>query len=157
MKRVSVGLAIVISLFGCGRGERDAENRAGGDAEKTAEVRPVPVNETGCLTARGDQFVLTNLERGEGATTEAFQLIGNEADLRQHVGKQVRVSGEAEAPKVAVVQESTPPPADSRPQGTTGGADPKVTTQAQTRMEIRKLNVTSVQPTGEACAAETKQ
>jgi hypothetical protein len=156
MKRVSVGLmAVVVGLFGSGRADRDAENTAGND-DRTAEVRPVPVNETGCLTARGDQFVLTDLERGEGATTETFQLVGNEAELRQHVGKQVRVNGEAEAPKVAVVQESTPPPSDSRPQGTTGSTDPKVTSQVQTRMEVRKLTVTSVEPTGANCAEEGK-
>jgi hypothetical protein len=159
MKRVSVGLfAIALSVVGCGRADRDAENTAGSDANKTAESRPVPVSETGCLTARGDQFVLTDLERGAGQpATETFQLIGNESDLRPHVGKQVRVSGEAEAPKVAVVQESTPPPAsDSKPQGTSGGAEPKVTTQAQTRVEIRKLTVSSVEQTGASCAAEAK-
>jgi hypothetical protein len=158
MNRVSAGLlAIVVGLFGCGRADRDAENTAGSDAEKTAEVRPSPVTETGCLNARGEQFVLTDLERGEGPTTETFRLVGNEEELRQHVGKQVRITGEAEAPKVAVVQESTPPASDAKPRGTTGTADPKVATQSETRMEVRKLTVTSVQPTGEACAAETRE
>jgi hypothetical protein len=157
MKQASVAgvLAICLGLCGCGRADRDR-----GDADKagdkTAEVRPAVVTQTGCLTARGDQFVLTDLERGEGeATTETFQLIGNHEELRQHVGKQVRVSGEAEAPKVAVVQESTPPSPKTAPEGTSGRAEPKVTTQAETRVETRKLTVTSVQPTGASCAAET--
>jgi hypothetical protein len=153
MKRASVvGMFVVcMGVFGCGG---DRGRTAGETGDKTAEVRPAVVTETGCLTARGDQFVLTDLERGEGeATTETYQLIGNHDELRRHVGEQVRVNGEAEAPKVAVVQESTPP-ANATPQGTSGGAEPKVNTQAQTRVETRKLTVTSVEATGASCAAE---
>jgi hypothetical protein len=154
MKRASVLgiLAMCIGVVGCG-GDRDRDNT--GD-DKTAEVRPIAVTEMGCLTARGDQFVLTDLERGEGeATTDTFQLVGNNDELRRHVGQQVRVTGEAEAPRVAVIQESTPAPADARPQGTAGSSDPKVSTQSETRVETRKLTVSSVQPTGASCAAET--
>ena len=161
MKRASVGaLGLCLCLAGCGGADRDRENAGDRAGEKTAEVRPTVVTETGCLTARGDQFVLTDLQRGEGQpTTEAFQLIGDGEQLRQHVGKQVRVNGEAEAPKVAVVQESSPAPAEPAPQGTAGGAKPeaKVDTQTQTRVEVRKLTVSSVEPTGASCAAETKE
>jgi hypothetical protein len=149
-------------LAACGG---DRRNDQTGERE-TAETRPVGVSETGCLTARGDQFVLTDLKRAGGttATTETFQLIGMDEVLRQHVGKQVRVAGEAEGSQVAVVTESTPGSDASRPAGTTGGAkptgsadpaDPKVTTDTQTRMEVRKLRVGSVEPTGESCAEET--
>lgn len=157
MIRASIAaVAAAAALVGCGdRGDRRGDtNRA---EEKTAEVRPTTVTETGCLTARGDRFVLTDLERGAGeATTETFQLTGSEEQLRPHVGKQVRVNGEAEAPKVAVVQESTPAPAEPRAEGTAGGAEPKVRTQAETRMEVRTLKVSTVEPTGASCAAETK-
>jgi hypothetical protein len=148
MMRTVLGiLAICLGFVACGGNRED---------DKTAEVRPAAVTEMGCLTARGDQFVLTDLERGEGeATTETFQLVGNDDELRQHVGKQVRVTGEADPPRVAVVQESTPPQPEARPQGTTGAADPKVRTQSETRVEARKLKVSSVQPTGASCAAET--
>jgi hypothetical protein len=158
MKRARVlGIVAMCTIVVACGGNRDRDDaNAPGDG-KTAEVRPATVTQMGCLTARGDQFVLTDLERGEGeATTETFQLIGSDDELRQHVGKQVRVIGEAEASRVAVVQESTPPPAtDAKPQGTTGGADPKVSTQSETRVETRKLTVSSVQPTGASCAAET--
>jgi hypothetical protein len=95
--------------------------------------RPMAITETGCLTAQGDRFVLTALESaaaagtakpepgaagsqkpGQGAaesrsadaqpTTESYQLIGNEDELRPLVGKQVRVSGEADPPKVAAAE-----------------------------------------------------
>ena len=162
MNRATMGaLAVCIALFACGRGDRDSGNTGDGTAAESAEVRPTVVSETGCLTARGDQFVLTDLESAQGeATTETYQLIGSEEQLRPHVGQQVQVTGEAEAPNVAMVQESTPPPADGKPQGTTGSdnrdAAPKVSTQAQTRMEVRKLTVTSVQATGASCAAEAE-
>ena len=157
MTRATIGvLAICVGLVGCRGANRDETGANKPEEEKTAEVRPAIVTETGCLTARGDQFVLTDLERGEGqATTETFQLIGSDDQLRSHVGKQVRVNGEAEAPKVAVVQQSTPPAPQPTAQGTAGGAEPKVSTQEQTRVEVRKLKVASVEPTGESCAAET--
>ena len=154
MKRITIGvMAVCLGLIGCGRTDRDhAGDRPGSDYLDGA--RPLPVTETGCLTARGDQFVLTNLERGAGeATTETFQLVGNQEQFRPHVGMQVRVTGEAEPPKVAVVQESTPQPESARPQGTSG-PDPNVSTQAQTRVEVRKLTVATVEGTGASCAAE---
>jgi hypothetical protein len=152
MKRAVFGiLAMCVGFAACGR---DRTGVPGDD--KAAEVRPVAVTETGCLTARGDQFVLTDLERGEGeATTDTFQLVGKDEELRPHVGKQVRVTGDADAPRVAVVQESTPPRQNASPQGTTGTADPKVSTQSETRVETRELKVSSVVPTGSSCAAET--
>ena len=156
MKRASVLgiLTMCLGVVGCG-GNRDRDNTGATGDDKTAEVRPIAVTEMGCLTARGEQFVLTDLERGEGeATTDTFQLVGDNDELRQHIGKQVRVTGEAEAPRVAVIQESTPP-ADARPQGTAGSSDPRVSTQSETRVETRKLTVSSVQPTGASCAAET--
>jgi len=165
MKRASVvGLfALCVGFAGCGFGEHDGKKDSNAADTKTAESRPAPVSETGCLTAKGDQFVLTDLERGEGsASTETFQLVGNDDELRKHVGKQVRITGEAEAPKVAVVSESTPPAApqgSAKPEATatTGAAQPKVSTETETRMEVRKLTVSSVQPTGASCAAETNQ
>jgi hypothetical protein len=157
MKRASMGvLALCLGIAGCGGGDRNEEGRDSAGSGGT-DVSPVPVTETGCLTARGGQFVLTDLDRGASdPTTETYQLIGNEEELRQHVGKQVRVNGEAEPPKVATVQESTPTPPDSAARGTTGMGEtgPKVSTQAETRLEVRKLTVSSVQPTGESCAAE---
>jgi hypothetical protein len=134
----------------------------GGDRQETRDARQsdedVSVLQTGCLTAKGDQFVLTDLEADGGtAATETFQLIGNEDELRQHVGKQVRVGGKAEPAEVAEVRESTPPPSDKQqPTGTAGSADPSVSTETRTRVEVRKLTVSLVEPTGATCAAEVR-
>jgi hypothetical protein len=164
----------------CGGGKDETEI-----AERDPEVsgrgdnRPVPVTETGCLTAAGDRFVLTSLQGGAAggaqgqaqqgsgtptaqrgqSTTESYQLIGDEEQLRPHVGKQVRVSGEADAPKVAEVRESTPPTDAGGATGTAGQAEPakpgepQVATSTQTRLEVTQLRVQSITPTGEACTA----
>jgi hypothetical protein len=119
--------------------------------------REIGVLQTGCLTQSGDQFVLTDLERREGgAATETFQLIGNEKQLRELVGQQVRVSGQAEPADVAVMKESTPPPSEPAPAGTTGGSDPKVSSETETRVEARRLTVSAIEATGSSCAAEIK-
>jgi hypothetical protein len=86
-------------------------------------------------------------------------LIGDEEQLRPHVGKQVRVSGEAEPAKVAEVRESTPPSDASGATGTAGQAEPakpgepSVATATQTRLEVTQLRVQTITATGEACTA----
>jgi hypothetical protein len=139
--------------------------------------RPAAITQTGCLTAQGDRFVLTALESAapagtakpeQGAqsptasaqsTTESYQLIGNDDELRPLVGKQVRVSGEADAPKVAEVRESTPPSAATGATGTAGQVEPakpgepKVATSTETRLEVTQLRVQTIAATGEACMA----
>ena len=182
MKRASAAGVFALCLgltVACGGNKEEAEI-----AEREPEVsgrgedRPVPITETGCLTAAGDRFVLTALERGAAgaqaqqgggaanptaapgqSTTESYQLIGDEEQLRQHVGKQVRVTGEAEPAKVAEVRESTPPSAASGATGTAGQAEPakpgepSVATATQTRLEVTQLRVQTITATGEACTA----
>ena len=154
MKRASVSALCALGLV--------VSAACGGDRQEARDARQsdedVPVTEVGCLTAKGDQFVLTDLEAGGGASaTEAFQLIGDQDELRRHVGKQVRVSGQAEPAQVAVVRESTPPAPEQQPTGTAGSTDPSVTTETQTRMEVRKLTLGTVEPTGATCAEEIRK
>ena len=63
------------------------------------------VTEVGCVTATGDRFVLTSLESGEMPATELYQLVGTNDELRQHVGREVLVTGEAQPAAVAEVRE----------------------------------------------------
>ncbi len=185
MKRASIAGVFALSLgltVACGGGKDETEIAERDPA--VADGRPAAITETGCLTSQGDRFVLTALESAaaggaakpaEGAkpeqgaptgtaaaqpTTASYQLIGNEDELRQLVGKQVRVSGEADPPKVAEVRESTPPTAaGSGATGTAGQAEPakpgepQVATSTQTRLEVTQLRVQSITATGEACTA----
>jgi hypothetical protein len=134
---------------------------------RNADEAKSEIEVTGCLTGANDQFVLTELDRAETGTTiaspatETYTLIGEAAALRPHIGKQVRVSGMAETPDVAIVRESSPAAASQPGVGTSGstapqpdpnaGARPKVSTEQQTRLEVSSLRVRSVTPTGGAC------
>lgn len=123
-----------------------------------------PVMVTGCLTGSGDRFVLTELERSNTGTTiaapatETYQLVGREADLRQHVGQQVTVTGRADTAQVAIVHESSPAAAAAT--GTSGsqgaepsgqGSTPRVSADSETRVEVANLKVVSVRSSGESC------
>ena len=161
------------------------------------EPRTVPINEEGCVTASGNEFILTDLHPGEPnkelkhllpeaprarPTTEAYLLTGDEERLRSLAGRQVRVAGVVDPLQVAELRSLSPlvaaaPPPDSsgndsaaagepaagstKPDATatsgTGqeGVTPKVATQHQLRMEIHRLRVRSIEPTGDACGAMT--
>jgi hypothetical protein len=70
--------------------------------------------------------------------------------LRNLVGKEVRVTGEAQPTQSAETREVTPP----APTATAGEtAEPKVSTVEDTKLDVHKMTVASVAPTGDACAA----
>ena len=168
MSRINVLGALVLSAslgIGCGGGDRDDLER---DEARSAEVDidiadTAPVEETGCLTASGDRFVLTALESGGATTTELYQLVGQEDELRKHVGKSVRVTGDAEPAQVAELRENS----TAAPVATSGDAgkgqqnqaagQPQVQTQSQTRLETRQMRVGTVTATGDDCSAGTNQ
>jgi hypothetical protein len=174
MTRASVAGVFVLSLglvVGCGGGDKEANrDRASGaaDEQSASAGRPAPITQTGCLSSRDGQYVLTDLEPAAESSsgqpaTEAYQLVGNDEELRQHVGKQVRVAGEAEPSQVAEVRESTPPSqpgqqatgtAGERPPAAPQPGQPQVSTSTETRLEVARLRVQSVTPTGQSCAAE---
>ena len=143
-----VGVLCVSLSIACG-GRSNAEDDDPNDdidIEKTSTVE-----ETGCLTGSGDRFVLTALER-ETAETEMYQLVGDNAELRKHVGREVRITGDAEPARVAELRES------ATSTGTAGSSErpqAQVTTQAQTRLETRQLRVATVAPTGNECPTST--
>jgi hypothetical protein len=124
--------------------------------ETRGGARPAPVNVTGCLTAAGDRFVLTQLRESD-STTDAYQLVNADDQLRSLVGQQVRIGGEAEAPKVAVVREhEVGVAANGQATGTsgTGDAEPNIRTQETAKIATRRMSVLSVTPTGDRCAAQ---
>jgi hypothetical protein len=155
---VCVGLAVA-----CGGNNRETTaeqesttattNRSLESDEPTG--RPVALSVTGCLTAADGRFALTELSGDRQPTTETYQLTNADEQLRPHVGKQVRVNGEAEPARVAEVRESTP----TTPAGTAGQQtatnQPAVSTETRTRLETRTVSVTSVTPTGQDCPAGT--
>jgi len=111
------------------------------------------VTVTGCLTASGDQFVLTRLDK-DSNSTEIYQLTNANDQLRNLVGKEVRVTGEAHTPQAAEVREITPP----APAATSGesAAHPQVSTVETTKVQTTTLTVATAAPIGDSCASGSR-
>lgn len=124
---------------------------------------------TGCLTEAGGRFVLTQLEQAPdgqrrrtagtesaagGPTTETYELIDLEDELRAHVGKQVTVYGQADETRVAELRGLDPPAGATGTAGRQSGRPrAQVDTESRTRVEMRRLRILSVTPAGGLCAA----
>jgi hypothetical protein len=147
------GLCLGLAV-GCGGG---TDNRPADEARDDDDIDiadTTTVVETGCLTAAGDRFVLTALEKGGAVQTELYQLVGSGDELRKHVGREVSVTGVAEPAQVAELRDSSP----ATPTGTAGadGNRPQVQTQTQTRLETRRMRVATVTATGDDCAEDRR-
>jgi len=91
--------------------------------------------------------VLTSLDK-ESSKTVVYQLVNADAQLRNLVGKEVRVTGEAEATQSTETRAVTPP----APAATAGTSnDAKVSTVEDTKLDMRKLTVASATATGDTC------
>lgn len=163
--KVLIGALCLSLSAACGDRQRGAPASADQAARDVFDRENVTIIVTGCLTASGDRFVLTELEPPKGAqppgetttelgapavpTTETYELAGLEDELRPHLGKQVRVVGRAEPSEIADIREITP----STPAGTSGRQDDgaSVRSEAHTRVQMQKVRVSSVTPTGGLC------
>ena len=159
MKQVSavgVGVLCAAIAVGCERGRSDdAELDAQPVAAGQVELDDDPISVTGCLTAEGDRFMLTRLNEDAPpvATTEVYQLDGDNDELRQHVGKMVQVFGDAPPPNVAQLAEQTSP----SPAGTAGGSSAQVSVRETTRFETRELDVISLTATDQPCPSGARR
>ena len=125
---------------------------------------------TGCLTSAADRgaFVVTAdrnaltsgaLHAGSGDTpTYTYELTGNTADLSQHVGRQVEVTGRLDEDREDEVkvdkEEKTELP---RVQSGDEKVTPAIETQTEMNINVRRLQVSSVKQTGAACSANQNQ
>jgi hypothetical protein len=139
----AVGLAAVLTAA-C-----DQTKSEEGTLESRPEVgeedgRPRVITASGCVTASGERFVLTDLKGQDGsALTETYRLVGDDEDIRPHVGKMVQVTGASEPEQIVDVRQST---------GSVGtGGAAQVDTTETTRIEVTDLTVRSIAPTGEPC------
>jgi hypothetical protein len=164
-RTLGAAVACAALLTACSGGTRTpgekTGNATGNNPLLNSDNRPEPVTATGCLTASGGRFVVTELDTTTAVpTTTTYNLSGgNEGELRQQVDREVRVAGEADPPKVADVR-NAPTPAV----GTTGAdagqdvrprTEPRVRTQESMRFSVRDLKVLSVTPTGNPCPSAT--
>ena len=146
---MGVLLAGVMALGGtaCSKGKKEvaAETQVSGDVR----TPNAPMTVTGCLRAgeASDTYVLTQDASATGtADTANYQLVGvSGVNLRDHIGERVQVSGVL-ASQQEVASRSAPSQQE-KATGTTGTP----TVQTQTQVDIRTLQVNSVNPQGGKC------
>lgn len=157
MRRTTCLTALVTMLaMGAACARDDGPTQA--DAEGRAQGEEVTI--TGCLTGAPDRaaFVVTAdrstlasgaLHAGSGETpTYTYELVGG-TDLAAHVGQQVQVTG-----RLADRRDEVDIERDSETKQAPGaGATPAVETNEEIEIVVRRLNVTSVTPTGNVCSA----
>ena len=154
MKRtilMSICAGAVVLSVGCGR--RNAQDDKKNILDLATHPAPAgaiaPVEVVGCLSASGNRFVVSHIDKDDSKTV-AYQLVNADDQLRPLIGREVRVSGEAQATQKAETRAVTPP----QPAATSGKSEPeaKVTTVEETKLDMQKLAVASVSPTGDPCA-----
>jgi hypothetical protein len=91
-------------------------------------------------------FVLAAAQTAGAAETATYHLTGAEGlDLQPHIGRRVEVSGTVRS-EADLASRSRPDEAE-RARGTSGTP----TVQTKTELQIRRLDVSQVRPTGEDC------
>lgn len=147
MIRNAAAACVLAAAFACGGSGDDVP------ALETQSVTPpqaqaTPERVQGCLRAgeSAGTFVLTASAIDTQMTAATYQLVGAPDGLQQHVGHRIEVTG-------TVVQEQTtrsegaPLPAEDQVKG--GGGTPTV--QSTTRVEMKRLQVSSVTPVEGEC------
>lgn len=172
MHRTGLYLGIILSVaVGSGACSRAADERDGsaiardgatGDAVDAATGDEITVK--GCLTAAPDRaaFVVTAdrdaltsdaIYAGSGGTpTYTYELMGNTGDLTTHVGRQVEVTGRLDTDRkddvdVDEEEKTALPPVQSGDRK----VEPSIKTETEVDINIRRLQVAKVAPTGQAC------
>jgi hypothetical protein len=162
---VLVGLifSVAVGSAACTRtaDDRNEQQAAARDGATGAETTV-----TGCLTSAADRgaFVVTAdrnaltsgaMHAGDGETpTYTYELTGNTANLAQHVGRQVQVTGRLDDDrddevKVDQEQKTELPKTQSGDEKVT----PAIETDTEMSINVRRLSVSSVTETGRACTA----
>jgi hypothetical protein len=138
-----------------------ARDRTGEQQQAAADSPRKQIEVTGCVTANADtnQFVLTANQtaltaltnRAAAGEAESFhyQLLGG-SDLQQYVGKEVVVKGSVEG-KGDDVNIETKEPTGAVPKSRGEEVTPAVESTHEIEMQVERLNVASIAPTGSAC------
>jgi hypothetical protein len=144
MLAVAGTLAMAGAACSKSKSEVPSETQVAGDVRTPG----APMTVAGCLRAGNlaDTYVLTQDAANTGAADTAnYQLVGTDvAELGKHIGERVQVTGVL-ASQQEVASRSTPK--QEKPTGTAG----KPTVQTETQLDIRTLQVQSVNPQGQKC------
>jgi hypothetical protein len=179
MHRTGLFLGIIFSVAigsaSCSRADEAAHDSAAAALDTTTgeTVEPATgaeVTVTGCLTAAPDRaaFVVTAdrsplasgalYSRAGGTPTYTYELMGSTGDLTAHVGRQVEVTGRLDDDRkdgvTAGDEEKTELP---KVQSGDRTVEPTVETETQLAINVRRLQVTNVSPTGQPCVTEEQE
>ena len=135
---------------GCGRNEPESVPPAEATAKTGAIPQNNPMTLTGCLRAgeATDTFVLTTAQTQASAETATYHLTGAQGvNLRDHIGRQVEVSGVVRSEQEVATASPSRPAANDKATGTAGTP----TVQTRTQLQVRQLDVKSVKATGDKC------
>ena len=168
MRRTGLFLGLILSVITAGAAacgpNADERGRAQESALAADPAKGDEVKVTGCLTAAADRgaFIVTAnrdaltsgaLYANSGETpTFTYELTGNTADLAAHVNQQVEVTGAVDDDarnRAKVDQEETV----KHPEVQSGKDKvvPAIETDTEMDINVRRLNVASVRPTGRPC------
>ena len=146
------GVSLATGLFIAGACGGNDEKAAVPPAEvQTQAARPAnqPTTVNGCLKAGDapDTFVVTAARAEGSGETATYQLLGGPGvKLADHIGHSVQVSGTVRETQEV---ESRARAESPKPEATTGTGKPVVETR--TEVEIKRLEVSEIKPTGEKC------
>lgn len=145
----AVALLSASMLAGCG-GRDDAQPPVAQSQSQTpAQTLNTPESVTGCLRAGDgpDTFVLTTSQTTDGSPPVTYQVVpGNGVNLAEHVGARVAVSGVVRAQQSSTTATAAAPATD-KPQGTAGTP----TVQTSTTLQVRRMEVTSINKAAGDC------
>jgi hypothetical protein len=153
MRLTPVNLAgcVILSLAATACGGDEPQVPPATSQTQSSRQPNQPTSVTGCLRAgdAANTFVLTATATGDAAVPATYHLTstGN-ANLQDHIGKRVEVSGVVEAQSQIATREA-PKPADNATG--TAGSPGTPTVQTGTRLDVQRIDVASIRPTGESC------
>lgn len=129
-----------------------ADRMSGEDVVVTGCLTGHPETNAFVVTAPRNELVSGALYSREGEVpTYTYELVGNAADLAQHVGREVEVHGRLAGrdDEVDVEQEdkATLEPRRSGDEVVT----PHIETETQAEIKVRRLEVSTITPTGQPC------
>ena len=146
----SLAAALIAAACAAGACSREPDAPVAQSQTQSTQQLNTPATLTGCLRAgeAANTFVLTaSATTNDGSVPATYQLDGaDSANLGDHVGKRVEVTGViAEQQHVATTEPAKP--ADDKATGTTGTP----TVQTGTQLALRRVTVKAVRPVAGSC------
>jgi hypothetical protein len=145
-----LAVACGASTAACRRSNNETPPVAQIQSQTPPQAVNQPVTLTGCLRAgeASDTFVLTASQTKDGETPATYLLVSKDSgvNFRENVGERVEITGVVTTQQQVSTMTPPAPPAN-KPTGTAG--TPTVETQA--KLEMRRLEVNSVNRLGAHC------